>query len=274
MIPFGTGDIPSNGNEAAARIASAISTIVNSRTVQPAISCEMPSPEQISNLSIDLTNIESAASRARRPASLATLGATLISSFRVIGNPVMVYGAPVSVDISGSGIPATWSRDDQGNLWLVPTDAPAANEGTPASGTVEISARTTAVESALRSAISEIAEANGARLKDLRLRVESAGERAVVVAVDVAAAKFMMTAKVRALAEASLDDNMNLRIGHIDLTGEGTAGGMVANLLAGKVAQWRGREIPLAQYMFAGAALRDVQLHVGEDLRLGARFGG
>lgn len=273
MIPFGTGDIPISPDEAARRVTDSITSLLRVSKSQPSVSCEMSSPEQIKSLQIDLSNVDSSSARAEKPGSLLKIGNTVLQNFKVSGNPLVLYGALVQVNVNGSDIPATWSRDDSGAMWLVPSMDDNESAEKAASGNVEISSRAAAVEAALRAAVGELAEANGARLKDLRLRLESAGPRGLLVAVDVAAVKFMMTAKVRALAEASLDDDMNLRIGNVEVSGDGAAGTMVANFLAGKAAQWRGREISLSQYMFAGAALRDVQMQVGEELRLSARFG-
>lgn len=273
MIPFGTGDIPTNSTEAAQRLESAVRQITGAAGPTAKIDCNMASPEEITLLSIDISNLDGARGRAKKPASLTRLGEVNLQEFNVIGRPALVYGAPANVEIHGTNIPSIWSRDDHGNLWLVPSKDASSDKATPASGKVELSGRAADLEAVVRTAVAEIADANGARLKDLQLRLESSGPRSLLIAVDVVAAKFMMNAKVRALAEASLDDEMNLRIGRVDLTGEGTAGSMVANFLKPKLFAWNGRQIALGQYMFAGAALRDVQLEVGEEIRFSARFG-
>lgn len=274
MIPLGPGEIPTSSDELSNRVSAAIGLITGGGAPSgPTVHAQMASPSEIASLSINISNKEAAAARADKPASLTKLGDARLDKFEVEGDPALIYGAPVTVHISASNIPAAWSRDDRGGLWLVPQEAPGSEDQPGAAGDLVLAAKTSDLETALRAVISGLAEANGARLKDVRLRVESAGERAVVLAVDVAASKFMMTAKVRALAELSLDDNMNLRIGNVDLTGDGAAGSMVANLLADKIGQWRGRQIALGQFVFAGAALRDVKLETGQQLRLSARFG-
>lgn len=274
MIPLGPGEIPSSTQEMTSRISSALGQITGAGPqAGPTVTAELDSPSQISNLTINITQKEAAAARAEKPASLTRLGEVRLENFQVVGDPALIHGAPVNVHVAAAHIPAVWSRDDRGNLWLVPQENSGNSEGAGASGNLEIAAKASDLEAALRVVVAGLADANGAKLKDLRLRVESAGERALVLAVDVAASKFMMTAKVRALAELSLDDNMNLHIRNVDLTGDGAAGAMVANLLADKIGQWRGRRIDLGQFVFAGAALRDVKLETGQQLRLSARFG-
>ncbi len=272
MIPLGAGDIPTNGAEAAERVAAAIGTIINaSGKVRPATKCEMVSPDTITSLNIDLTGVESAATRTERPSSLTTLGPVHLENLIVGGDPVPVYGAPVTLKISGNNLPMGWARDDRGNLWLVPADKRGAQGD--ASGSFELAAQIVQIEQAARKVVGQLAEANGAKLKDLSIRIESAGPRSLAVRADIAAAKFMMTAKVHAIAEVSLDDEMNLNIGNLEVSGDGAAGSMVANMLADKLTAFRGRRIALGQYMFAGAALEDVKLEVNDRVRITASFG-
>lgn len=274
MIPLGAGEIPANGDEVARRISEAISRLLGTQAGRgPKVDCRMESPEVISDMRINLSGIEAAATRAERPAGLTVLGAANVEQFQVTGEPVMVYGAPVKLDINGQRIPMSWARDQSAAIWLVPSDNPPAGIEPP-TGNIRISAVKAQLEQALKVVVAQLADKNGAKLKDLRLTLESAGPRAIAVGVDVAASKFMMTAKVRAIADARLDDLMNLTIGDVEVTGEGAAGQMVANMLSGTVKPWRGRQLNLGQYMFAGAALKDVQMQVGDELSLTAKFGG
>lgn len=272
MIPLGTGDIPATGEALSQRVSDAITTLLQSQgSTSPRIQAEMESVENITNLTVDLSGTKSAATTARKPASLTKLGDVTLGKLSVGGNPVEVHGAPVQLDISVQNLPMEWSRDDHSDLWLVPADRPSTDGET--TGSMEISCAVNAIEKALHRVATDLADSNGARLKDIRLRVESAGPRSLVVGADVAASKFMMTAKVRAIAEINLDDDMNLQIRSLDVTGDGAAGNMVANLFSDKIAQWRGREIPLAQYMFAGAVLEDVHFEVTDQIKIAARFG-
>ncbi len=272
MIPLGAGDIPNNSAQLAERVEAAIALLVNkSGKVRPKVECEMSSPGQVQRLTIDLTELEAAASKTERPSSLTQLGAVVLEELKVGGNPVIIYGAPVTLKISGKSLPMVWSRDDRGNLWLVPADERGA-EGN-ASGNFELAAPIAQIEQAARKVVGELAEANGAKLKDLRISVESAGPRSLAFRADIAAAKFMMIAKVHAIAEVALDDQMNLNIGNLAVEGDGAAGTMVANMLADKLTAFRGRQIALGQYMFAGAALEDVRLEVDDRIRVTARFG-
>lgn len=272
MIPLGAGDIPTSSDDVATRVAAAIGSIINSSgRVRPEVDCVMSSPDRIQTLSVDLTSMESAESKTERPTSLTQLGGVVVDNMTVGGDPIVLHGAPVTLKISGKNLPMTWSRDDRGNLWLVPADE-RGGEGN-ASGDFMLAAPIAQIEQAARKIVGDLAVANGAKLKDLKIRVESAGPRSLAVRADIAAAKFMMTAKVQAVAEVSLDDNMNLNIGNLDVTGDGAAGTMVANMLADKLTAFRGRQIALGQYMFAGAALEDVRLEVDDRIRVTARFG-
>lgn len=272
MIPLGAGDIPGSGSEAAERVATAIGFLINpSGQVRPKVECDMSSPEKITTLSLDLTGVESAASRANPPTSLTKLGDVNLQSLTVGGDPIIVYGAPVTLKISGNNLPMEWSKDSRGNLWLVPADERGI-EGN-ASGEFYLTAPIAQIEQAARKIVGQLAEANGAKLKDLQIRVESAGPRSLALRAEIAAAKFMMTAKVHAVAEMSLDNEMNLHISNLDVKGDGAAGAMVANMLADKLTAFRGKRIALGQYMFAGAAIEDVRLEVDESIRVTARFG-
>jgi len=273
MIPFGPGEIPASSSEAAQRIENTIAAMIaDKKGRRPEVQCELGNPGEINRLSVDISNLESAATEARKPGSFSRLGAGIMRNFAVVGHPLIIYGAPVDLQIQGQNMPVEWVRDDRGELWLMPSQNGVAGESSP-DGFAEISVPAARFEDAVRAALTAAAEANGARLKDMRLRIESAGPRSVVVAVDVAASKFMMTARLRAVADAALDQNMNLRVNNVEVTGDGAAGSMVANMIAGRLGEWRGRVIPLSQYMFAGAALRDVQIETGDTLRLRASFG-
>jgi hypothetical protein len=194
-----------------------------------------------------------------------------VGDFQIHGSPGLVFGAPVDIKTRAENLPMSWSRDDRGSLWLVPHQSEDSDVRTE--GDLEISAGIAQVEKAARAAIETVAQQNGAKLKDFKLRLESAGPRAMAARVDIAASKFMMTAKLFIIADVTLDENMNLHIGQLECRGEGAAGGMVANMLGDKLRDFQGKQIDLGQFMFAGAALKDVQLIVDDKLRLSAQFG-
>lgn len=272
MIPLGAGEIPTSGAELSERVAETLGTMIQAKQGgNPRVQCEMVSPERLDRLTIDLTEIESGAARVQKPASFTRLGSVVLQDFSLGGDPVILHGAPVRLVTQGRHLPMSWARDDLGNLWLVPSQD-ETEAGRP-SGSMEITAEVARLETALKAVIATMAETQGARLKDLRLQMQSAGPRSLVIKVDVAAVKFMMTAKLHALAEATLDEHMNLRLSQLDIKGDGATGSMVANMLADKLAAARGREIALGDFMFAGAALEEVDIEVDDNVRLVARFG-
>lgn len=272
MIPLGAGDIPVTGAELAERVATTLGTMIQAKgNARPNVDCQMTSPEMLERLTIDLTGVESGAGRLQKPASFTQLGTAVLQNFSLGGNPVILHGAPVKLTTEGRHLPMSWNRDDHGNLWLTPSRQ-ETEAGRP-SGYMELAAEVSQVEAALRSAVAAMAETQGAKLKDLRLQLQSAGPRSLVIKADVAASKFMMTAKLQAIAEAAIDDNMNLRINQLDVTGDGAAGSMVANMLEDKLAGARGRQFALGEFMFAGAALEDVHLEVDNNVKLVAKFG-
>lgn len=273
MISVGPGDIPVSGDELQNRISAVLERALPAGGVRPKVVCQMQAPDRVESIDIDLTNVETAGTKVQRPTAFTELGAVEVASFSVAGDPTLVHGAPVTLKTEGSNIPMAWTRDDHGSLWLVPKRDSAGTAGT-ASGSVEIAAEVVQVERAVRTAVSALAEHQGAKLKDLQLKITPAGARGLAVRADVAASKFMMTAKLTITGEAAIDDNMNLRIGRLNVAGDGAAGTMVANMLADKVRQVEGRQFELGQFVFAGARLQDVDLKVDNHIRLSARFGG
>jgi len=270
MIPVGPGEIPTSGEELSSRVSTFLSEVITSGQM-PVITGTMTSPDKIESFTLDVSGAEVGDAKLARPSGFTRLGNVVVSSLDIKGDPALVFGAPVLISTRASHLPMSWSRDDRGNLWLVPSES--ASGQTSPEGALELAAEITQIERAARATIATLAEQNGAKLKDFNLRIESAGPRALAARVDVAASKFMMTAKLIIIAEAMLDDEMNLRIGQLEIKGDGAAGGMVANMIADKVRGFQGRVIPLGQFMFAGAALKDVKLTTDDRLRLTANFG-
>ncbi len=272
MIPLGPGEIPVNGDELTARISAVLDRALEGGGARPKVSCEMTSPDRIDLISIDISQVETAGTKMQRPTGFTQLGAAEVGKLSVKGDPTLLHGAPVVLRTEGTNVPMAWTRDDHGSLWLVPART-GAGAGGDASGHVEVAAEIAQIERAAKVAIAAMAEQQGAKLKDLQLKITPAGARGLAIRADVSASKFMMTAKVALTAEATLDDNMNLRIARLNVAGDGAAGAMVANMLADKVRQFEGKQVDLGQFVFAGARLRDVDLQVDNRVRLTARFG-
>lgn len=271
MIPLGPGDIPVNQSEIESRVASTLAKLIGTGSA-PAVHAHAPSPDTIHALNVDLTGVEVAATRAVRPSGLVPLGNVAVASLKLIGTPAYIHGAPAEVSAESWNIPMQWMRDDRGDLWLTINDA--ANDTSAAfGGNLRASIKTSDLEKAATVFLADLAQQNGARLKDLQLRVDVQDNSRIHISANIAASKFMMTARLQALAEATLDSNLDLKLENVSLSGDGGAGSMVANMLDSKVGEWRGKTFSLGQFVFAGASVKNITLRGGNELSISGEFG-
>jgi len=270
MIPFGPGDIPASSEQATSRLSATLAQLTGNRQIP--VTVQMEAPDRISELTIDMTNIEGAGTKLERPQGFVTLGDVFLNHLKIDGHPTRLQGAPVDFLLEANRVPFSWARDSHGNIWLAPSQTAASSTG-EAHGQLEISAGRTDLENAIRAAATQAAEQQGAKLKDLKLDISSPGPRAITARIDVAASKFMMTARMNVFVDVAVDDALNLKVNSVDVKGDGAAGGMVASMLEPKLAQVRGKSVNLGQFMFAGARLTRLDLTAGDKIRLSAAFG-
>ena len=271
MIPLGQGEIPSSAEELQNRVQTALGQMISDGS-RPAVTCAMSTPGNVEAISIDLTGTEVTDSKVSKPTGFTSLGATTLGQFALSGQPARIYGTPVNVKLQSRNMPMQWMIDDRANLWFT-INHQQKESAVGFGGNLDISLETADLEKAVTAVVAELAQKNGAKLKSLQLRVTATDNSQINIQASVAASKFMMTARLQAVAHAVLAPNLDLTVRDIQLTGEDSAGAMVASMLAGKVGEFKGKTIPLGQYVFAGASIRNITIQGGDTLRVTGEFG-
>jgi hypothetical protein len=188
-----------------------------------------------------------------------------VREFSLRAAPAQIRDVPVTLDLTGHQATFSLARADaEGSLRLS-----GATEGHVA---VQITRE--ALEQLVHQLASDAAKQHGVQIKQTRLTVTSRGPRAVSIAAEVTAKAFIATATVTISGDADVDENFVARLSNLRFGGEG----MIANLAAGAIrptlAALEGRTFPLLSLAGDALRLRDVQVEVGETIRLAAQFGG
>ena len=71
-----------------------------------------------------------------------------------------------------------------------------------------------------------------------------------------------------------IDDRLVAKLSELDCAGEGMIVSLVVGMFRDRVRALEGKEFPLTAFALGAIHLRDVQLHVGDELRVTAAFGG
>ena len=140
-------------------------------------------------------------------------------------------------------------------------------------GSLSIEAQRADLESALKILSGNFLEKQGAQVKSAHLELLDRGPQSLGFRAEITAKAFVMTARVVVTGHLDLDDQLNLRIRELAVTGDGMIATIATGFLRPRFVEVEKRVIPLAAYSFAGVALHGVRLSGGNALRIEAQFG-
>ncbi|MGB8167826.1 MAG: hypothetical protein WCF18_10075 [Chthoniobacteraceae bacterium] len=216
-------------------------------------------------LRIDLTGAQVSRPQLPSPRDDTMNGTVTVGRFEVLAEPGEIEGAPAHVRLHGDGAAFVIAPVSAEESVLLIRRA--------AHGELTIEIRHEDLERLVHSLASKAASGHGVEIKNVKLACTSRGPRAVSIVAEVVAKMFIATATCTLSGDIDLDEYLNARLAHLQFHGEG----MVANLAGGfirpQLAALEGESFPLMNFALGEINLRDVQLVVGDSLRVSAQFG-
>ncbi len=185
--------------------------------------------------------------------------------FEISGRPVHVQGASIDLTCRARDVEIGQAHDAEGNVLLLLQNA--------AEGSVEISIPIAELEALVRRGATAAARKQGVILEDVRLQLLTRSERALDAVVQVRARKLFLNAAIRLNASLEIDDQLNARLFGLECAGEGTLGTLACGFLGPQLQRLNNRDFSLLALPLGELQLRDVQIAVGNELRVTARLG-
>jgi hypothetical protein len=266
MFPLTTKDIPKTSEQLEEAISLALEEYFELPTKKSvaSITGEFGS---IKAVKIDLDDaavvankpppkLKGAGNRARGPK---------VQKLDLSAEPIKYDQARLFLKLTASGLEFDFDRDKKGRPMLVLTNAK--------SGKVDAKISKADIEEIATQAATMAAKQQGIKIQDLDLKLESAGERAVVAEVRVQARK-IVSGVIHITGRLDIDDELNATLSELQCAGEGMVGSAVAGVVQSKLKPFNGKTIPLMTFSLGDVALRDVKIDLTKkDLRVTADFG-
>lgn len=278
MIPVGKADIPANGDELAQRVAQSLTQSLHLREDDVAVAATMAAPDAVARLSVDVSgsvidnrHLSGSAISLRPPASTAGGVPTTLESLTVSGRPVVVFGAPVDVQLDAEHVPAAWLHDDGGLLWLAFRDE-RSTSGTTA-GRAVVAGDVAALDGAVGAVAAEVGRQRGVTVKDVRVRPRTVGHNRWSVDIAARVAKGFASSNVTARVLVRLDDDLVLHVDELTAQAGGILGALAGGIIESVLGRYRNMSLPLAEQTFAGARLTAVHVELDERFTITATLG-
>jgi hypothetical protein len=174
---------------------------------------------------------------------------------------------PAAVDLALSAQDVELGQGKDSNEHVVLTLERASN------GTIEISTAQTDLEALIAGFARDQAGKQGITIDGVQLTLRQKNPYSVAAEVRLRARKLFLSASIQVTGQLDLDDELNLKISALACTGDGGISTMACGILKPYLQKLDGREFPLMSLPLGEIRLRDIQLTVGEKLRVTAEFG-
>ena len=188
-----------------------------------------------------------------------------VQYLEISGRPVHVRAAAIDLSCQAREVEIGQARDAEGNVLLLLQNA--------AEGRVEISIPIAELETLVRAGATAAAGKHGVILEDVRLQLLTRSERALDAVVQVRVRKLFLNAAIRINASLEIDDQLNARLSGLECAGEGTLGTLACGVLGPQLQRMNNRDFSLLALPLGELQLRDVQIAVGNQLRVTAKLG-
>ncbi len=271
MLPLGGDRFPSDAAELAADLRTALLQLVTLPDGASAVEVAGGTYPDADLLRIDLTG--AAVAPKGPPPDAASAGPTEPGpSFRrleFLAHPLRVGQAAVHFDLSAGDVRFAFGRNKAGQPLLVLESA--------RDGQVEARANRQEAEAALLARLGELAREKGVEIERTELKLDQTGPRSLRLDAKVYVRKKVLVQSIRGAVSVAgrldIDDALVARLSDLAIEGEGVIVSVVVGLVRSRVKALEGQAFPLTAVSLGAVRLRDVQLHVGDELRVTAAFG-
>lgn len=183
----------------------------------------------------------------------------------IVGQPIRVESAALNLSLTARDTRFDYDRDVSGRPLLLIAEA---KEGRVA---VDISKRD--IDALLLSAARKSAQQQGVQVVETNLTLNQPEPRTIAVEARVKAKKLFVTAVVTIRGRASINQELAATLSNLSCTGEGMLGSMACGVLQPKLDQYNNRTFPLTALALGEIRLSDVNVSVGDTIRVTASFG-
>ena len=186
--------------------------------------------------------------------------------FDIVAEPALLASVPIELRLHAEDCVFTFGTAADGTR--------AASPERCTSGTLDMAAATTDLETALLALARDAASAHGAEVQSVRLTLEAESPRAIAVTAVAIAKAMFFTATLTMRGRIALDEEFNLRLRDATCTGDGMIANLAAAKLRTRLAEWEGRAFSIRSILPPGLQVRDIALTGGAALRIRAGIGG
>ena len=261
MLPLAGPNFPASLEELSAALRAGFSARgIAAREIRA--TGEWPRVEE---LAIDLSGAEFSRATELPKSSGKSQPGVSIDRLTISAAPFFFEKTPARLELRASQAECGFARDASGETFLTLNHT--------ADGSLSFEAQRADLESALKIIAGDLLEKQGAQVKSSQLDLIDRGPQSLGFRAEITAKAFVMTARVVVTGHLDLDDQLNLRIRELAVTGDGMIATIATGFLRPRFVEIEKRVIPLAAYSFAGVALHGVRLSGGNALRIEAQFG-
>ena len=230
----------------------------------------------ITSLDLDLTGLRvSINGTDAAPLSEEQLGQVVsreegvIREFRIRANPLTFQDVDVVLDGSVESVKFVWAVDDRARLGMGESDEPLGRLRIQLSAETDQQALVTAATELLQQ---QVAEA-GVTVSDLEVELQSVGPRSATMRANAKVRKGILGASAAFEANASIDNNMVLRITEPQLSSRNPVVAALLFAIRDRITAAVASPIDLNESLPPWLHLRDVTLDLGERIRVELSFG-
>ena len=269
MLPFSPGPVPTTDEELTDRLTRGLLSLL--RPQDPArvqVTCT-GAAEHVPAMHIDLSGADLDPVAAEVPAAGGT--PVTVDQLSLTADPVTVRGVRARASGELHELPAAWTTDGAGLLWLLPQEhAPGA--GTR--GEVQVTAQLADLEQALLDIGRPLLAERGLTLTSARLQVDADGSAVARVQVQAQVRRGILSATVVGRGTASVDASMVLTLSDLAVTSDNALVSMGLAVLGRRLQAWEGRRIDLGTHLVGALAVREVSMRcTAGEVSVTARVG-
>lgn len=265
MIPLGGTEIPTNLDELETALRIGLRELVHIPDESSAISA---APDR---LRIDLTGSTLLLDRLSQ--ELVSVGLPVpgprFAEFEAVGHPLLYLSSRLDFEVKATDVQFQFDRTSSGR----PVMAIAAAQD----GRIAVRISRTDFERLATAKAAEFAKANGITLDRIDYDIAQTAPRSlrfnVKAHVQTKALLKMIRGAIVLNGQLDIDDDLVARATGLNIAGEGKMISLAVNLYRGKLLALEGKEFPLTDWELGGVRLRDLELHVGNELAFTASFG-
>jgi hypothetical protein len=222
-----------------------------------------PSVEELS-VNLDHARVQTAEMR-RASAEGESSPAFQLQNFQLQAKNLSVENISLDLTMRAHNARLDQSRDRNNEVVLVLQSAD--------SGQIEIAIAKANLEELISTVAKREASKQGVAIENLKLSLDSLGERAVAARVELRARKLFFSGTIQITAKLGIDDALVALLSDLTCTGDGAVGSLACGFLRPHLQRLEGRRWNLAALPFGSIGFREVKIEADNRVVLTAQFG-